>query len=145
MSVENINAVQRFFDEAWGQGKLELIDELCAERYIDHDPLLGDADREALKARIETYRAAFPDLEFTIEEIFAAGDRVVARWSGVGTFENELMGQQPTGEKASPVNGIAISRFEDGKIIEGWAQWDTMRLMKNIGAVPEEAAAPAGS
>ncbi len=145
MSVENINAVQRLFDEAWGQGKLELIDELCAEGFIDHDPLLGDADREALKARIKAYRAAFPDLEFTIEEIFAAGDRVVARWSGEGTFENELMGQAPTGEKGSPVSGISIDRFEDGKLVEAWAQWDTLRLLKNIGAVPEEAAATAGS
>jgi steroid delta-isomerase-like uncharacterized protein len=143
MSVENINAIRRLFDEAWGQGKLELIDELCADSFIDHDPLLGDADREGLKARIGVYRAAFPDLEFTIEEVFAAGDRVVARWSGVGTFENEIMGQPPTGKKGSPVTGTTIDRFEDGKIVETWTQWDTLRLLKNIGAVPEEAAAPA--
>jgi predicted ester cyclase len=145
MSMENIKIVERLFDEAWGQGNLELIDEICAENFIDHDPLLGDADREGLKARIETYRGAFPDLRFTIEEIFASGDRVVVRWSGVGTFENELMGLAPTGEKGSPVGGIAISRFEDGKLIEDWAQWDTLRLMKNMGAVPEGAATPASS
>ncbi len=58
MSVDNINTAQRIFDETWNQGKLGLIDELCAEGYIDHDPLLGDADREAIKARISGYRAA---------------------------------------------------------------------------------------
>jgi steroid delta-isomerase-like uncharacterized protein len=145
MSVENINTVQRLFDEAWGQGKLELIDEFCADGFIDHDPLLGEADRAALKARITTYRAAFPDLQFTIEEIFAAGDRVVARWSAEGTFENELMGLAPTGEKGNPVGGIAIDRFEDGKLVEAWTQWDTLRFMKDLGAVPEQAAAPTGS
>jgi steroid delta-isomerase-like uncharacterized protein len=145
MSVENVSAVQRIFDEAWNQGDLAVIDELSAEGYIDHDPLQGDADSDGLKARIDTYRTAFPDLFFTIEEIFAAGDRVVARWSGVGTFEKEIMGLAPTGEKGSPVGGISISRFEDGRLAETWAQWDTLRLLQNLGAVPADAAFAASS
>ena len=55
------------------------------------------------------------------------------------------MGQQPTGQKGEPVQGITIDRFEEGKIAESWTQWDTMQFMKNIGAVPEGAAAGAGS
>ncbi len=55
------------------------------------------------------------------------------------------MGLAPTGEKGSPVGGISIARFEEGKLIEDWAQWDTLRLLKNMGAVPEDAAAPASS
>ena len=145
MSAENIKTVERLFDEVWNQGKLELIDELCAEGYTDHDPLLGESDREAMKAAISGYRAAFPDLEFTIEEIFAAGDRVIVRWTASGTFENELMGLAPTGEKGSPVEGMGISRLEDGKVVETHSQWDTLRFMKDIGAVPEGTAIRASS
>ncbi len=145
MSVENINTARRLFEEAWSEGKIELFDELCSEGFVDHDPLLGEADLRALKDRVSTYRAAFPDLTFTIEEIFAAGDRVVARWRGVGTFENELMGFAPTGEKRDPIEGIGISRFEDGKVVETWTQWDTLRFMKDLGAIPEDAAARASS
>jgi len=145
MSVENINTARRLFEEAWSEGKIELFDELCSEGFVDHDPLLGEADLRALKDRVSTYRAAFPDLTFTIDEIFAAGDRVVTRWSGVGTFESELMGFAPTGEKRDPIEGIGISRFEGGKVVETWTQWDTLRFMKDLGAIPEDAAAPAGS
>jgi steroid delta-isomerase-like uncharacterized protein len=145
MSVENINAARRLFEEAWSQGKIELFDELCSERFVDHDPLLGEADLGALKDRVSTYRAAFPDLTFTIDEIFAAGDRVITRWSAVGTFENELMGFAPTGEKRDPIEGIGISRFEDGKVVETWTQWDTLRFMKDLGAIPQDAAVTAGN
>jgi steroid delta-isomerase-like uncharacterized protein len=145
MSVENIDTVQRLFDEVWNQGKFELIDELLAENYVDHDPLLGESDREGAKAAISGYRAAFPDLKFTVEEIFAAGDRVVVRWIGTGTFENELMGLAPTGDKGNPVEGLAISHLADGKIVETHTQWDTLRFLKDIGAIPEDAAAPAAN
>ena len=38
-----------------------------------------------------------------------------------------------------------MSRFEDGKVAETWTQWDTLRFMKNLGAIPEDAVVPAGS
>lgn len=143
MSRENIAASQRVLEEAFSQGKLEVIDEVTTDDYVDHDPLMGDTDKEGVKQTIAAYREAFPDLAFTVDEIFAAGDRVVMRWSGNGTFEKPFMGQAPTGEKGDPVHGIAIDRYEEGKIAESWGQWDTMQFMKNIGAVPEGAEAAA--
>ena len=96
------------------------------------------------RARSRATARAFPDLEMTVLDCFAAGDKVVCRWSAVGTFESELMGQEPTGEKGEPVEGISIDRFdEDGKVVEAWGQWDVVRFMRNIGAIPDEVATPA--
>jgi predicted ester cyclase len=145
MSRENIAASQRVLEEGFNQGNLDAIDEVCSEGYVDHDPLMGDSDREGLKQTIKGYREAFPDIHITIDEIFAAGDRVVTRWTGEGTFQNPMMGLQPTGQRGAPIHGIGIDRFEEGKVVESWGQWDTMQFMKNIGAVPEGAAAGAGS
>jgi steroid delta-isomerase-like uncharacterized protein len=136
---ENIAASRRVLDEAFGEGNLDVVDELCLGGYVDHDPVVGDQDREGVKRTIASYRAAFPDLAFTVEDAFATDDKVVLRWSAEGTFENEFMGQPPTGEKAEPVEGIGIDRYEGGKIAESWGQWDTLRFMRNIGAVPETA------
>jgi len=143
MSEENIAVTRRTFDEVWNEGDLDVIDEVTAEDFVDHDPVLGDGDRDTIKSAVENYRAAFPDLEMTIHDIFAAGDKVVCRWTAQGTFENEMMGREPTGERGNPVEGITIDRFEDGKIVEAWGQWDVLRFMKNIGAIPDEAATPA--
>ncbi|MFI5122503.1 MAG: ester cyclase [Vicinamibacteria bacterium] len=138
---ENIAVSRRLLEDVFNEGKVDLIDELCTDGYVGHDPVVGDDDREASKRTITGYREAFPDIHFTVIDAFGVDDKVVVRWSGVGTFENELMGQAPTGEKGDPVEGINIDRFEDGKVAESWTQWDTLRFMKNIGAMPEPAAA----
>jgi steroid delta-isomerase-like uncharacterized protein len=145
MSAENIATSRRLIEEAFNQGNLDVIDEASADNFVDHEPQMGDQDREAAKQSIAAYRDAFPDIHITIEDIFAVDDKVVYRWSGDGTFENEMMGLQPTHEKGDPVRGITIDRFEGGKVVESWSQWDTLTFMRDIGAIPQEAAAPAGS
>ena len=144
MFEREVAAAQRLLEEAWGNGDLDVVDELMAEGCVIHDPLLGDTDREGAKERIAAFRGAFPDLTFKVEDIFAAGDKVVMRWSALGTFENAFMGQEPTHEKGEPVTGISIDRFEDGELVESWGEWNALRFMQNIGAVPEGAALSAG-
>jgi hypothetical protein len=54
------------------------------------------------------------------------------------------MGQQPTGEKGDPTEGIAIDRYdEDGKLAETWNQWDTLGFMREIRMIPADVSAPA--
>jgi steroid delta-isomerase-like uncharacterized protein len=140
---ENLAASRRLLEESFGNGKLDVIDELCADEYVDHDPIMGDRGRDGVRDTVAGYRAAFPDLTFEVEDAVAADDKVVLRWKAHGTFENEFMGQQPTGEKGEPVCGITINRLEDGKVAESWTHWDTLRFMRNIGAMPEAAEVPA--
>src|SRR5215218_8775099 len=121
MSEENVATSRRLIEEAFNEGNLGVIDELTTDNFVDHDPLMGDQDREGSKQSIAGYREAFPDIHITIEDIFASGDdKVVYRWSGVGTFENEIMGLQPTHEQGDPVGGMTIDRFEGGKVAESW-------------------------
>jgi steroid delta-isomerase-like uncharacterized protein len=145
MADDNIATARRVLEDAFSEGRLEILDEVLAEDFVDHDPIMGDQDREAVKRTIAGYRDAFPDLHFTVDDAFAAGDKVVLRWTGVGTFEKEFMGQQPTGEKGDPVMGISIDRFDGEKIAESWVQWDTLTFLKDIGAMPEAAAAATAS
>jgi steroid delta-isomerase-like uncharacterized protein len=141
VSQDNIETSRRLIEEAFNSGNLDVLDEVYADGFVDHDPLLGDRDVEGVRGSIATYRDAFPDLTITIEDVIAAGDKVVVRWSAEGTFENEFMGHEPTGEKGDPVNGIGIDHFDDdGKIVEAWSQWDMLTLFRNVGAMPEATA-----
>jgi predicted ester cyclase len=65
------------------------------------------------------YRNAFPDVQLSIEDQVAEGDKVVTRWIGSGTHQGEMMGIAPTGNQVR-VDGMTISRIEDGKIVEEW-------------------------
>ena len=108
---------RRLFDEAWSQGHVDVIDEICAEGFVNHDPVLGDSDREAAKQAVTGYRQAFPDLEITVENQIAEGDQVATRWRVSLTHRGELFGAAPSGKHAE-INGITIDRFEHGKIVD---------------------------
>ena len=143
MSDENKAVARRFF-ELWEQGDLDALGEVVAQDSVDHDPYNphGQEGLEGAKKTIAMYRDAFPDTSFTIEDQLVDGDKVVTRWTATGTHQGELMGMQPTGKKAT-ISGITIDRIEGGKIAEGWTNWDTLALMQNIGAIPEQEPAAA--
>ena len=145
MSEENIAASTRLIEQAFNQGNTSAIDEVCSDDFVGHDALTGDQDRDASKQSIAAYRSAIPDIHIAIDDIFDADDKVVLRWSGQGTFENEMMGLQPTHQIGDPVRGITIDRYEGGKLVESWTYWDTLTFMRNLGAVPTGAAASSGS
>jgi steroid delta-isomerase-like uncharacterized protein len=137
MSESNLQVSRRMLEEAFGQGQLALVDEFVAADAVDHDPANPEGVRgpAGIKEQISMYRAAFPDLQFTIEDTIAQDDRVVIRWSSRGTHRGELMGLAPTG-KVVTVTGISIDRFAEGKIVESWTNWDVLGLMRQLGAAP---------
>jgi steroid delta-isomerase-like uncharacterized protein len=130
--------VSRFHDEVWSEGNLDLIDEVIAEDYVEHNPAVPYEvrGREAYKQNVETFRTAFPDLSFTEEDVIAEGDRVVTRLTARGTHDGEFMDAEPTGNTFE-VTGITIWRIEDGKVVEAWVQADIMGMMQQIGLAPE--------
>jgi steroid delta-isomerase-like uncharacterized protein len=145
MSEENIAASTRLIEQAFNQGSLNVIDEVCSDDFVGHDAIAGDQDREASKQSIAAYRNAFPDIHIAIDDIFDADDKVVLRWSGQGTFENEMLGLQPTHQTGDPVRGITIDQYQGDKLVESWTYWDTLTFMRNLGAVATGAAASSGA
>jgi predicted ester cyclase len=83
------------------------------------------------------YRAAFPDVRITVDDVIAADDKVVLRWHSEGTHRGGLEGLAPTGARAS-VTGIGIDRWKDGKVVEAWTEWDNLGLARQLGAAPPE-------
>ena len=139
MSEENKALVRRYFEEIWDKGNLDLIDELFTTDFVRHGPTGTEGEvrgLEGFKALVGTYRSALPDLRVPIEDLIAEGDRVVTRWRAHGTHQGELMGNAPTGNRAS-VSGILIDRISGGKIEEEWVDYDTLHLMQQIGGVPQ--------
>jgi steroid delta-isomerase-like uncharacterized protein len=144
MSAEsNLATARRIVDEAWNQGRLEMLDDTIADDFVNHDPADPEdaRGRDALKERIRSYQTAMPDVVVTIEEGFASGDLVATRWSATGTNDGELMGMPPT-HKRTTITGLSIDRFDsDGRLRETWDQWDNLGFMTQLGLIPETAAA----
>jgi steroid delta-isomerase-like uncharacterized protein len=137
MSIEaNKELHRRFFEELFNQGNLERADEIVAADYYNHNPAPGETpDLEGLKQFITTVRRAFPDLHFTIEDQIAEGDKVLSRWTATGTHQAVFAGIPATGRPIR-VTALNIHRVVDGKIQEGWLNWDALGLMQQLGAIP---------
>jgi steroid delta-isomerase-like uncharacterized protein len=140
MSEQNKTAVRRLFEEVWNKGNQVVVDELFAQNYTHHDPSTADLGQgpQSEKRRVTLYRNAFPDLRFTIEDVIAEGETVMARYTARGTHKGNLNEIAATGKQIN-VTGVSISRFTNGKIAESWVNWDALGLMQQIGVVAETA------
>lgn len=139
----NKAAARRFFEEVWNKGNLGVIDELIAPSHVQHDPNNPNTapGPAGVRQLVSLYRNAFPDAHFTIDDIFADGDKVVTRVTATGTQQRDLPGVPATGKHVSAV-GIVIDRYENGKNVESWTVFDFLGMYQQLGVIPSLAGAP---
>jgi len=136
MSEANKALVRRWFEEVWNKGRVEAIEEMFAADGLAHGlsddpnaPLSGPAGFRVLH---EQFRGAFPDVEVTVEDTIAEGDKVAVRCSVRGKHSGDHLGVAASN---APVefSGMSIVRIKDGKIIEAWNNFDFLAMNKQIG------------
>jgi steroid delta-isomerase-like uncharacterized protein len=141
-AAENISVMERWYREVWREGKNEIIYEVLAPDASLHGQVAPDVELkgpEGFVAFAERIRNTFPDTEVTVEDIFAVDDKVVARWVVTGTHSGHDLGVPPSGKRIR-IAGVTIARFDNGKIVEGWDNWDRLGMLEQIGAYSPPAA-----
>ncbi|GAH60954.1 unnamed protein product, partial [marine sediment metagenome] len=129
---ENKAIARRAFEEVWREGKLDVIDEIYATDFIYQAPTGEIRGLEGFKQLVTMYRNAFPDLQFTVEDQIAEGDKEVTRYTVNGTHKGELMGIPPTGVQVTST-GNDIIRYVGGKAVEEWSSYDLLGTMQQLG------------
>ncbi len=135
---ENKKIVHRFVMEGLNKGNWAMVDEVISPSAVDHSLPPGvPSNRDGFKMFMTGFRAAFPDLTFTIDDEFAEGDRVVNRSMGTGTMKGDFQGMKASGKKAT-WQEIHIVRLDaSGKIVEHWATVDQVSMLTQLGFMPE--------
>jgi steroid delta-isomerase-like uncharacterized protein len=139
----NKRVVEQFYDEVWARGNVQFAEKVFADDYVRHDLRATQAAPGAAgQARIaETFRHAFPDLQWRVDLVLAEHDLVAARWTASGTHTGDWGDLAPTGKRAE-FSGVNIFRFNDaGRVAEIWNHRDDLGLMQQLGA-PVFAGAP---
>ncbi len=133
---ENLQLIGRYFDELMSQGRLEVIDELIAERFSFHIPTLPEPirGREGMRAFVTGLRTGLPDIQFTVERQVAEGNRAAARWYVEGTHAGPFLGMPPTYRRVRD-QGVDIFVFSGGKIAEIWVNENDLGLLAQLGAL----------
>ena len=143
MSTETNKAiVSRYVEQVWNNGRLDLIEEFFADDVTEHGiPQIPGLDgRESLKAVIGGAREALPDIQLTLHDVIAEGDKVVTRYTWQATHQGELMGVPATGKQLTN-SGAGIYRLSNARIVEIWNFFDNLGLMQQLGVVPTPEAA----
>jgi steroid delta-isomerase-like uncharacterized protein len=126
--------VYRRIIEAVGRGDYESLDELMAQDIVDHNPMPNQAaGRDGFKQWMAMARAAYPDLQGTVEDLIAEGDRVAARTTWRGTHDGEFIGVAPTGKSVS-FSAFHLVRFSQDRAVEWWGTADLLGALQQIGA-----------
>jgi steroid delta-isomerase-like uncharacterized protein len=132
---ENIQLMERWFEEVWNQGRTQTVYELLSPNCVARGQRQADGEirgPEEFVRFVEEIRGTFPDIHLRIEDIFGAEDKVVVRWCGVMTHSGDALG--PATGKTVRSRGISIARIRDGQVVEGWDNWDQLGMLQQIGA-----------
>jgi len=139
MSTKENKALMRRFFEEWNKGKAAImadVDKGCANDIVAHSStgreMRGLKD---FKQFLSGIWDAFPDIHYTLDDLFIEGDKAVLRYSWTGTHKGSLMGIPPTNKKVT-MWAIEIYRFVNGKLVEAWGRIDTFGLTQQLGAIP---------
>ena len=140
---ENIQLMRRWFQEVWNEGRIQTVYELLSPDAVATGQRGGDKELrgpEEFVKFMKEIRGAFADIRVKVEDVFGAGDKVVLRWSAVMTHTGDTLGLPATGRTVRS-RGITIARIVDGKIVEGWDNWDQLGMLEQIGAYKQPLAA----
>ena len=133
--AENKDIIRRYSDDLWGAGRLDLVEQLFAPDFVEHDPdpvPERPAGREGIKHDVLRIRKAFPDFAMNTDDIICEGDRVALHWSARGTQTGDLIGIPATGRQVT-MSGMQFFRIREGRIVERWGVFDRIGVMRQLG------------
>jgi predicted SnoaL-like aldol condensation-catalyzing enzyme len=126
---KNKEIVIRFFEEVFNHRNIHYLEGRIAPNYTNHNASIKVQGPEGLKRAVEAQFKAFPDLNTTLEDIIAEGDKVVVRC--IDHFTKQSDGKQVS------ISWIGIIRLENGMLAEAWVEMDTRlfsdQLIREIG------------
>jgi predicted ester cyclase len=116
----------------------DVLEEVYLPDLVWHEPDHDVQGYEDARQFVSMYKAAFPDLNVTVEDVIAEGEKVATRVTIRGTHQGEVEEFGPPTGMQIELTGITISRIEGGKIVEDWDSYDNLSIMQQLGLVPEQ-------
>jgi steroid delta-isomerase-like uncharacterized protein len=118
---------------AINSGDLAQLEKYVADDYVEHSE--GYQGVEPFQQQIAAFRAGFPDLQVTVDDLLVDGDRFASRTTVTGTHTGDLMGMPATGQRIS-VEAVDIGRVENGLAKERWGGLNMYSMLTQLGVIP---------
>jgi steroid delta-isomerase-like uncharacterized protein len=127
--------------DAFNRGAADELKPLFAKDFVEHQELPGitGSGFAVVEQWLRMWRTAFPDAHFEILGLIGERDVLCCRIRATGTHRGEFLGMPPTGKRFDVEGYDWVRLTPDGKIAEHWGAADDMRMMAQLGAIPEQA------
>jgi steroid delta-isomerase-like uncharacterized protein len=136
-SETNLKVVQRLYD-AYNNKDESILDEVIADDFVDYGHEPPGRGVQGAKKDYRGIVGGFSDIRWDIEEMIAADDRIVARWTAHATHTGPFLGVPPTQRKIV-YRGMSLYRLRDGKITETRNLADFLAILTQLGAIEKKA------
>ncbi len=134
MSIDSNKAIARKFIEMSVAGDESGLENLLDPRALFHHAGMPDLNWQRYRKMDEENHKGFPDWRWTIDELIGEGDYIVARTTWRGTQRGQWQNISPSNKQVT-MPMVLVFRLSIGKISELWAEYDTLNLMVQVGAV----------
>lgn len=136
--------VEHFVRLSWNTGKFNLLQQLVTPDYVYHSSFAPDfKDFAGFSEYVKSIRHAIPDLEVTIEELMAEGDKAMSMSTFSGTFENPVFGFQPN-NRIITFGAVSVWEFRRGRVCSQNTLVDIAELQRQLQEHPAGAVRAAG-
>jgi steroid delta-isomerase-like uncharacterized protein len=132
---ENIKMYAKVWDEILNKGNIDMIDTHFTSNYVNKTVTSTVNGQAEAKEYFGAFLTGFSNINFVVDEIFGADDRVVKRWTFNATHSGEFAGIPATGNKII-LKGVSVSRIVDGKISEELDYMDDLGFLQQLGVIP---------
>lgn len=133
MSVDqNKMLAKRFYDEVLNGRKMDVADEILDLHYVDHSAAAPGL--ENFKTYLAMITKVFPDINVTVEDMFADEHKVAVRLTIRGTQSDSFRGFPARGGQAT-WSGMDVIHISNSKIVERWSERDFLDMLVQLGHV----------
>ena len=122
----------RVLEQIINEHRMDLIPKIIADTFVFRTIPGLPPGPMAFEMSIGMYHNAFPDIQVTIDDLIAEGDKIVVRQTFRGTHQGPMGSVAPTGKQVT-FSGMFIFRVENDQFVEEWALLDGLALQNQLG------------
>ncbi len=142
--ADSMKAGAKAVMDTWMGGDINELDKYIAADFKENTPSpMQKPGLEGLKEMITEMRKGYSNISTKIYNIFIDGDYCIVHSAWSGTNSGPMMGMPPTNKTNTDIGGVDIMRWQNGKFVEHWGYWEEMKMMTQLGLMPEMGAPPA--
>ena len=125
-TTSNKEIIQNMYQTILNQKKFDQLNQFIDNEYIE---LFSKSNKPLIES--------FPDIQFTIKQIYEDGNKVITFYDWSGTHQNEYQKIPATNKKVT-IEGISIYELKNGKIINSIAKPDKLSFFLQLGIIPTD-------